>query len=265
MLDFSLNKYYTINDLVNIMQILRSENGCPWDKEQTHSSIRNNFIEEVYEVIEAIDTENAELLREELGDVLLQVIFHAQMEAEADSFTFNDVVDELCHKLIIRHPHVFGEIEVDSTEQVLTNWENIKNEVKGTKSYTETLRNVPDVLPALMKAEKIGKRASKASMDFENVDTAFSALRGEVDELDNAIQVGKEDQILDELGDVLFSCVNVARKLGLNSEEALTKACNKFIDRFESVENLTRLDGIDMKSLSIDVLDAYWHKAKDKI
>lgn len=265
MLDFSINKYYTINDLVNIMQILRGENGCPWDKEQTHSSIRNNFIEEVYEVIEAIDTNNTKLLREELGDVLLQVVFHAQMEAEQNNFTFDDVVNELCHKLIIRHPHVFGEIKVDGTEQVLNNWENIKNETKGTKSYTETLKNVPDVLPALMKAEKIGKRAGKASMDFENVDSAFSALRSEVDELEKAINSGSEDELFDELGDVLFSCVNVGRKLGISSEGALTRACKKFISRFETVENLTRLDGIDMKSLSIDELDAYWHKAKDKI
>lgn len=265
MLDFSINKYYTINDLVNIMQILRGENGCPWDKDQTHSSIRNNFIEEVYEVIEAIDTDNTELLREELGDVLLQVVFHAQMEAEQNNFTFDDVVNDLCHKLVIRHPHVFGEIKVDGTEQVLNNWENIKNETKGTKSYTETLKNVPDVLPALMKAEKIGKRAGKASMDFENVDSAFSALRSEVDELEKAINSGSEDELFDELGDVLFSCVNVGRKLGISSEEALTRACKKFISRFETVENLTRLDGIDMKSLSIDELDAYWHKAKDKI
>lgn len=265
MLDFSINKYYTINDLVNIMQILRGENGCPWDKDQTHSSIRNNFIEEVYEVIEAIDTDNTELLREELGDVLLQVVFHAQMEAEQNNFTFDDVVNDLCHKLVIRHPHVFGEIKVYGTEQVLNNWENIKNETKGIKSYTETLKNVPDVLPALMKAEKIGKRAGKASMDFDNVDSAFSALRSEVDELEKAINSGSEDELFDELGDVLFSCVNVGRKLGISSEEALTRACKKFISRFETVENLTRLDGIDMKSLSINELDAYWHKAKDKI
>ena len=152
MLDFSENKYYTINDLVNIMQILRGENGCPWDKEQTHSSIRNNFIEEVYEAVEAIDTDDISLLREELGDVLLQVVFHSQMEAEQNNFTFNDVVNELCQKLIIRHPHVFGNIKVDSTSQVLNNWENIKNETKCTDSYTKTLRNVPDVFPALMKA-----------------------------------------------------------------------------------------------------------------
>ena len=187
------------------------------------------------------------------------------MEAEQNNFTFDDVVNDLCHKLVIRHPHVFGEIKVDGTEQVLNNWENIKNETKGTKSYTETLKNVPDVLPALMKAEKIGKRAGKASMDFDNVDSAFSALRSEVDELEKAINSGSEDELFDELGDVLFSCVNVGRKLGISSEEALTRACKKFISRFETVENLTRLDGIDMKSLSIDELDAYWHKAKDKI
>lgn len=262
MLDFSINKYYTIYDLVNIMKILRSENGCPWDREQNHKSIRNNFIEEVYEAVEAIDTDNASLLREELGDVLLQVIFHSQMESEVNSFAFDDVVNELCQKLIVRHPHVFGEVKVDSTDEVLTNWENIKNERKGTESYTQTLTDVPDVLPALMKAEKIGKRAS---MDFESVESAFNALDSEIIELKEAISNKNQDEIADEIGDVLFSCVNVSRKLGISSEEALSKACTKFIKRFEQVENLTRLNGIDMKSLSIDELDAYWHKAKEKI
>lgn len=265
MLDFYPNKYYTINDLVNIMQLLRSENGCPWDKEQTHKSIRNNFIEEVYEAIEAIDTDNTDLLREELGDVLLQVIFHAQMESEFGNFTFDDIVNELCLKLVVRHPHVFGNIEVSDTSEVLTNWETIKNKTKGTESYTETLTNVPDVLPALMKANKIGQRAARAGMDFADTDSAYNALVGEIKELDEAIKNNNSEEITNEIGDVIFSCVNVARKLKVNSEEALTKACEKFISRFQKVENLTRLDGIDMKSLSIDELDVYWQKAKKEI
>lgn len=262
MLDFSVKKYYTINDLLEIMKILRSENGCPWDREQDHKSIRNNFIEEVYEAVEAIDKGDTPLLREELGDVLLQVVFHAQLENEAGNFTFGDIVDELCHKLVIRHPHVFGDINVSSTDEVLTNWENIKNNVKGTKSYTQTLKNVPDVLPALMRAEKVGKRAAKASMDFENAQDALKRLKSEIAELEQAVEQGNNESIKDELGDVLFSCANVARKLSVNSEEALFHSTDKFITRFEKVENLTRLNGMDMKSLSIEELDTYWSQVK---
>lgn len=265
MLDISENKYYTINELLKIMEILRSENGCPWDKHQTHKSIRNNLIEETYEAIEAIDTDNTELLREELGDVLLQVVFHSRMEEEAGSFNFNDVVNELCHKLIIRHPHVFSNVNVDSTSEVLTNWEKIKNKTKGTKDYTETLTNVPSVLPALMRANKITQRAKKAGMDFSDTQSAYNALDSEVKELKVAIDKGNSEEIFEELGDVLFSCVNVARKLDINPEEALTKSCEKFIERFRKVEELTRLEGIDMKSLSIEKLDVYWDKAKREI
>jgi len=265
MLDFYSKNYYTINDLVNIMQILRSDDGCPWDREQNHKSIRNNFIEEVYEAVEAIDSDNTPLLREELGDVLLQVVFHSQIEDEAKNFSFSDVVNELCVKLIVRHPHVFGDISVSDTSEVLTNWEAIKNKTKGTTSYTETLTNVPNVLPALMRATKIGQRAGKAGMDFNDANSAFKALESEIMELSEAIENQSQDEISDELGDVLFSCVNLARKLGVNSEEALTKSCEKFISRFKKVEDLTRLAGIDMKSLSIYELDVYWDRAKKGI
>ncbi len=263
MLDFLENKYYTINNLVKIMQKLRGENGCPWDKEQTHKSIRNNFIEEVYEAVEAIDTDNTQLLREELGDVLLQVVFHCQIEFEKDSFCFDDVVNELCQKLIIRHPHVFGDVSVNGTDEVLTNWENIKNTTKGTTSYTQTLKNVPIVLPALMRAEKIGKRAGKAGMDFKDYSSALKCLKSEIDELEQAVASGNVSDINDELGDLIFSCVNVARKLDVNAEEALAKSSDKFISRFEKIENYLELNGIDMKSLSIDELDVYWQKLKD--
>ncbi len=262
MLDFSLNKYYTINDLVNIMQILRSDEGCPWDKEQNHHSIRNNFIEEVYEAVEAIDTDNPELLKEELGDVLLQVIFHAQIENEKDVFSFDDVVNGICQKLIIRHPHVFGEVSADSSDEVLKNWEAIKNKTKGTESYTQTLTDVPMVLPALIRAQKVGQRASRAGMDFTDVSGALSALKNEIQELEDAISSDRSDEVFSELGDVLFSCANVARKLGFSPEEALTKSTEKFISRFRFVEEQTKKDGFDMKQLSIEELDVYWANAK---
>lgn len=158
-MDFEFKEKYDINDLLKIMKILRSENGCPWDREQDHKSIRKDFIEEVYEACEAIDLDDSELLREELGDVLLQVVFHATIEEEQGRFDFGDAVNDVCSKLIIRHPHVFGDVKVKDSEDVLRNWNDIKQETKGQETYTETLRSVCTALPALMRAQKIGKRA----------------------------------------------------------------------------------------------------------
>jgi tetrapyrrole methylase family protein/MazG family protein len=263
--DFKFKEKYDVNDLVEIMKILRGENGCPWDREQDHKSIRKNFLEETYEVLEAIDAEDASLLREELGDVLLQVVFHSQMEAEKGVFDFSDVADEVCKKLIERHPHVFGEISVENSGEVLKNWDNIKQASKGQETYTETLKSVPKILPALMKSYKIGQRAKRAGMDFKSELDAFEALESEVGELKKALDGKCRSEIEDELGDVLFSAVNVARKLEIDPEECLSKACEKFIKRFAETENLIRPQGIDMKTLGIDELDVYWRLAKQKL
>lgn len=260
-MDFEFKKCYNIDDLIDIMRILRSENGCPWDREQDHHSIRKDFIEEVYEAVEAIDLEDTELLREELGDVLLQVVFHSRIEEEKGSFKFDDVVNEVCQKLIIRHPHVFGDVSVKNSEDVLKNWNNIKQETKGQETYTETLESVCSALPALMRAQKVGQRAKRAGMDFESVQTALEALESEIAELKKA--VAEQSNIEEELGDVLFSAVNVSRLCGIDSEEALSRSTDKFIDRFRKTEELTRFDGVDMRSLNIDQLDAYWRKAKE--
>ncbi len=262
MLDFLQKKYYNVNDLLKIMSILRSDDGCLWDKEQTHKSIRNNFIEEVYEAVEAIDTDNSILLREELGDVLLQVVFHSQIASEVNTFCFDDVVNDICNKLIIRHPHVFGEVSAKNTSEILDNWEKIKNKVKGTENYTKTLTDVPKVLPALMRAEKIGKRAGKVGFDFENPDDSLLSLESEIAEVKNASLSSDKNELFEEIGDMLFACVNVSRKFGVSPEEALSFACEKFISRFEKVENLSRLDGNDLSSLSIDDLNSLWDKAK---
>lgn len=260
---FSIKDNYNINDLLEIMRILRSENGCPWDRVQTHKSIRSDFIEETYEACEAIDKDDTELLREELGDVLLQVVFHSQIENEIGNFTFDDVANDVCKKLIVRHPHVFSDVIANTPEEVLKNWDNIKKETKGQETYTDTLKSIPDVFPALMKAQKIGKRASRAGMDFENEMTAFSALSSEVDELKEALNdKNNSEHIKEEIGDVIFSAVNVARKLGFDAEELLNASSKKFVDRFEKTENLLRSDGIDMKSLDIDELDIYFNRAK---
>lgn len=261
-MDFTFKTKYDINDFINIVSILRSENGCPWDKEQNHKSIRKDFIEETYEVIEAIDKEDSELLREELGDVLLQVVFHSQIEKEENRFNFDDVVNDISHKLIVRHPHVFGDVKVKNTDEVLVNWNNIKQDTKNQKTYSDTLDAVCSSLPALMRAQKTGQRASRAGMDFENSYKALERLEEEIQELKSAMLSQETAEVEEELGDVLFSAVNVCRLSKVDAEEALTKSTDKFVDRFKKVEALIRCDGLDMKALTIDQLDAYWQKAK---
>ena len=263
MAEFDFKQNYGIDDLLGIMKILRKD--CPWDKEQTHRSIRMNFIEEAYEVLEAIDTENTELLREELGDVLLQVVFHSEMEAEKEekgSFDFDGVCDGICKKLILRHPHIFGDTTVSGTAQVLDNWEKIKERSKNLETYTDTLESVAKSLPALMYAQKIGKKAAAAGMDFPEVTDVFECVRSETVELENAVKNKNPVDIEEELGDLLFSCVNLARHLKIDAESALLRAAKKFTERFSITENLIRQNGIDMKSLCINELDAYWNKAK---
>lgn len=255
---------YDVYDLAEIVKILRSENGCPWDKVQTHQSIRKDFLEEVYEVLEAIDYDNSDMLLEELGDVLLQVVFHTEIENEKKVFDLDDVANDVCKKLIIRHPHVFGDVQADNVDTVLKNWDSIKKETKGQESYTDTLKSVPKVFPSLMRAQKLGKRAARAGMDFDDVNGAYASLVDEVREFKEALEKGTKEDISEELGDILFSCCNVARKLDMDAEELLTAANEKFIGRFEAVEKSVRQDGSDMTALSIDELDVYWRKAKEK-
>ena len=262
MVEYQQKEYYRIGDLVDIVRLLRGEGGCPWDREQTHKSIKSDLIEETCEVIEAIDLEDTELLREELGDVLLQVVFHCSIEAETDSFTFDDVCDEVCKKLIIRHPHVFGDVTANTTDQVLKNWDAIKMETKGQDKYTDTLTSVAKSLPALMRAQKVGKRAMRAGMDFCCAEDAVACISNEKAELDAAIANGDKVNIEEEIGDLLFSCVNAARHLGVDAELALKAATEKFIKRFSVTEELVSAEGLDMKELPIEELDIYWDKAK---
>ena len=258
-MDFQFKERYDINDLLRIMEILRSENGCPWDREQDHKSIRRDFLEEVYEVCEAIDLDDSELMKEELGDVLLQVVFHARIEEEKGNFAFADSVNDVCRKLIIRHPHVFGDVTVADSGEVLKNWNDIKQQTKGQETYTETLRGVCTALPALMRAQKIGKRAQRAGLDFPDAEAALESLESEIAEVRAAKTPENEAE---ELGDMLFAAVNAVRLKGYDAEELLTRATDKFTDRFEKTENLVRCEGKDMRSLDINTLDAYWQKAK---
>lgn len=258
-MDFQFKERYDINDLLRIMEILRSENGCPWDREQDHKSIRKDFLEEVYEVCEAIDLDDSELMKEELGDVLLQVVFHARIEEEKGNFAFADSVNDVCQKLIIRHPHVFGDVTVADSGEVLKNWNDIKQQTKGQETYTETLRSVCTALPALMRAQKIGKRAQRAGLDFPDAEAALESLESEIAEVRAAKTPENEAE---ELGDMLFAAVNAVRLKGYDAEELLTRATDKFTDRFEKTENLVRCEGKDIRSLDINTLDAYWQKAK---
>ena len=264
-MDFVFKDKYDLNDLKAIMKLLRGKDGCPWDRVQTHESIRKNFIEETYEAIEAIDKKDSALLREELGDVLLQIVFHSEMEEEAGRFSFDDVANDICQKLIVRHPHVFGETRVSGVDDVLTNWNAIKQKTKGQKTASETLESVPMQLPALMRSQKVQSRVAKAGFDYPDAAMAMDDLCEEVRELDEAM--GKQDfeNIAEELGDVLFSAVNVARLLNLDSEEVLTDSCNKFICRFKCVEKLAEKEGVSLKDSDIDTLNGLWKEAKKRI
>ena len=263
-MDFVEKSEYKFDDLVEIVKILRSPEGCPWDREQTHKSVRADFIEETYEVIEAIDTDDLDLLKEELGDVLLQVALHSEMESEKDTFNINDVCDGICKKLIIRHPHVFGNVNAETTDQVLKNWDAIKMQTKSQQTQTQAMESVSKALPSLMRSSKVQKKAAKVGFDWEKPEDALDKLMEECEELKEAIQNGDKENQIEELGDVLFSAVNVARLLKIDSEHALNDACDKFISRFSKVEALANERNIDMKNASLSELDSLWDEVKIK-
>ena len=261
-MNFERKSEYNFNDLVQIMKILRSPDGCPWDKVQTHQSIRQNFIEETYEAIEAIDTCDTELLKEELGDVMMQVIFHTIMEEEVGSFDINDVCDAVCKKLIVRHPHVFSDTIADTADEVLKNWDKIKMDTKSQKTQSQVLVSVSKSLPALMYSQKIQHKAAKVGFDFEKTDDAFDKVSEELAELKTAVANDDTDNMSEELGDLLFSVVNVARFIKVDSEKALYYATVKFTDRFSKVEQLCNERSINMAEAPISVLDSLWDEVK---
>lgn len=252
---------FDINDLADIVVILRSENGCPWDKVQTHKTIKKDFLEEVYEVMEAIDCDSPEMMREELGDVLLQVVFHTVIETENNNFGLNEVITDICKKLIIRHPHVFGIVEADNVETVLKNWDTIKKETKGQENYADTLNSVPKNFPALMRAQKLSKRAARAGLEHDKA-YDLKALENAVKALESCPDSDK-NKAAKQLGEIMFTCAALARKFDLDAEEVLTATNNCFINKFEKTENAVRQNGQDMTALSIDELDAYWRKQNE--
>lgn len=261
---FVFKDRYNCDDLLEIVSVLRAPGGCPWDAEQTHESIRKDFIEETYEVIEAINKSNTDMLREELGDVLLQVVFHTVIETEKGSFNFSDVCDEICKKLIVRHPHVFGDVSVSSTEEVLTNWDAIKMNTKQQKTTTEAMESIPRELPALMRANKVQKKAAKAGFDWDDISGTLEKVKEETAEVEEALNSADNAKVLDEIGDLLFAVVNVSRFAGVDPEEALTHATDKFLGRFSLVEKAAAEKGIDMKNADLPQLDVLWEEAKQK-
>ena len=251
---------YDARDLVTIVELLRAPGGCPWDMEQTHKSLRRDLIEETYEVIEAIDNDDPVLLREELGDALLQIVMHARIEEEEGRATFDEIAGDVCRKMIHRHPHVFGDVKADSVGEVLANWESIKSEEKSRNTATDKLNAIPRQLPALMRAAKVGKKAS--GMDFPDVASALEKLKEESGEVSEAIAKGNAAEIFEEIGDLLFSAANLARKAGVEPEEALTHATDKFVARFAKVEQMALEMGADLTAMSDEEKDILWQKAK---
>ena len=230
-LDLLKKEKYDFEDLKAVMGILRSENGCPWDREQDHHSIRSNLIEETYEVVEAIDTENPDLLREELGDLLFQIMFHAQIEAEATRFSVDEVIDDICKKMIHRHPHVFGTVEVENSGEVLANWETIKTEEKQRNTLAEKLRAIPPMMPALMRATKVGKKAGVEN--GSSPEMLLDKLSEDIDRVKTALTSENAD-IKSNIGVLLMHMTDLSRSLGVDPEHALYCETERVIAEIES-------------------------------
>ena len=262
MVDLVRKKSFDCNDLVEIVRILRAPGGCQWDQAQTHESIRRNFLEEAYEVAEAIDEGSTEHLKEELGDVLLQVVFHSSIEQDAGHFDLNDVADGVCRKLIYRHPHVFGDVTVHSTDEILSNWEELKKKEKGQKTQADALDAVARSLPALWRAEKVQKKAAKVGFDWPDVSGAMEKVSEEAAEL-SAAMAGVGD-VTEELGDLLFAVVNAARFLKVDPEDALHAASDKFSARFRRVEEAAAAQGRRMEDMTLAEMDKLWDEVKHK-
>lgn len=264
MVDFEYKSEYDIQDFRRIIEVLRSPEGCPWDIKQTHESIRRNFLEEAYEVCEAIDDNDTEHLREELGDVLMQVIFHSRIEEEKGVFDLDDVADTAVKKLIFRHPHVFGDVSVSGSEEVLKNWDELKRREKAQTTVTKTMDDVAKSLPSLWRAEKVQKKAHKAGFDWPDISGALDKLSEELEELKQAIAKNDKQNTEEELGDLLFSAVNVARFAGVDPETALHGSCEKFINRFSFIENKATDLEKSLGDMSLEEMEELYQLSKLK-
>lgn len=248
------------DDLVDVVKRLRAPDGCPWDREQTFQSLTPYIIEEAYELVDAMKAEDFSLLREELGDVLLHVVMLSNMAEEKAQFSVKEVAADVTEKMIRRHPHVFGDTKVNSVDDVWENWEKIKK----TEKPSSTFSSIPKQLPALIKAQKVQKKAARAGFDWEDVQGPLAKLTEETDELTQVMAATAPDpaKLADELGDLLFTVVNIARKLGVDAEAALRQSTEKFVNRFEAIEERAKQQKQDLSALSADALNALWEDSK---
>ena len=260
-----LNNKKDFNDLLDIIEILRGENGCPWDREQTHESLEKALIEEGYEVIDAIEQQDDDSLIEELGDVLLQVVFHASIGKEDGYFDISDVIKGICDKMISRHPHVFGDNKaLESSNQVLEKWDQLKKKEKGYDTISEEMKGLTKGLPALLRAHKIQNKAKRVGFDFEDVNCAINKLNEEINEVLDVYKTENKAKIKDEVGDLLFSCVNVARLLDIDEEIALNSTIDKFIKRFSYIEECAKNKGISLNDLTLEDMNNLWEESKNR-
>jgi tetrapyrrole methylase family protein/MazG family protein len=263
-IDASHDHRYRFNELVEIMMKLRDVNGCPWDRKQTHKSLRQYLIEEAYEVVDTIDNDDLTALEEELGDVLLQVVFHSEIAAENGYFDITDVISGICRKLIHRHPHVFGDVSVADADEVVSNWEQIKREEKAIESVTDAMKQLPMALPATLRAYKTQKKAAAVGFDWPDVEGAFEKIHEEVNELLEEMQVEHPDpeKLAGEIGDLIFAVINVSRFLKINPEMALNRTTEKFIRRFQAIEESEPAKARGLENLSLNEMDNLWNRAK---
>lgn len=252
------------NNLLKIMSKLRGKKGCPWDKEQTTESLKPFLIEEAYEVIEAIDEKSPEKMKEELGDLLLQVVFHAQLAKERKEFDMEDILETLEEKLIRRHPHVFGDASYEDAKEVLVQWEKIKKEEKANSKRESMLDSVPKELPALLRAHRLQDKASRVGFDWKHINDVFAKVEEEIKEFKGAVEEKKPDEIEDELGDIFFALVNVARFLEINPEDALRKTISKFISRFRYIEEKAKEAKRELSDMTLEEMDKFWEEAKGR-
>lgn len=263
---FTLKSHYTLDELLRIMRFLRSDEGCPWDREQTHESIAGNMLEEAYEVVGAILSGNKEDLCEELGDVLMQVVFHSSIAEDEGNFDFDDVVSGICRKLISRHSHLFGDDQAKTPEEVLTIWNKNKDREKGFGSVSESMEAVSHGLPALTRSLKLQKRAARVGFDWPDASGALNKIIEEYGELIDALAFCRNSdakkEAVEEAGDLLFAVVNALRLSGIDPETALTMSSEKFIRRFSEVERLALSHGRKLESMTLEEMDMLWNKVK---
>ena len=251
-----------LDRLRQIMHILRAPGGCPWDAEQSHESLRKHLIEEAYEVVEAIESGDRDAIVDELGDLLLQPVFHAEIASESGGFDLDDVATAICEKLIRRHPHVFGDSVVEGSEGVLSQWEEIKAGEKGSSNSNSILKNANEGLPSLMAAQKIQAKVAKVGFDWPDLGPVIAKIREELGEVEEALESGSPEELSLEIGDLLFAVVNLARKTGNEAELNLHQTNRKFVNRFQQVEKTLRDAGRSLEGSTLEEMDAAWDLAK---